>query len=1162
MTTLQFLSDLRKQEIHLWAERGRLRYRAPRGVISDSIRSELAKRKAEILAILNASLEAFPLDPSVIREAAKGRPLPLSLAEEGLWLLDQLKAGAAGWNMGSVLRLQGPLNVAALKDSLNALVQRHEILRTCFQLDGETPIRVIAPKLSVPLYVRQLDSSSDVEQEIRRIATEDAKQSFDLTQAPLFRVQLLRVHATDHIWIFTRHHIIHDGWSSRLFSRELFSFYKAFSLGAPPALAALPIQYSDYALWRRHRDDQMTENHLSYWRTKLDGLTPTELPSEKPRPQERSFDGATEEIQLSIASTSALRQHCRDEQSTPFMLLVAAFKVLMHRYTGNTDIAVGAAIAGRSRPEFESLLGMFVDLVVLRSDLSGKPSFRDLLNQVQMTCLDAYQHQELSFDRLLARLNPTRLVNRNPYFQVLFDMVNLPSEQPEVPGLTVKNLNVARVVARYEFTIRARETTEGIAIQITYSSDLFSRARVREMLEQYKYLLEQVVESPDRPIGDYSLLTASAKKLLPDPTAPLDDRWYGAVHELFAQHAARHPEKAAVGDATEELSYRDLDERSNQLAHYFIVHGIGREDVVAIYAHRSAALVWALLGVLKSGAAFCMIDPSHPAARVRECLSAAAPKALIQINGAGEPNAEMEEVLKSFSRGHRLASARASQVLSPYSTEDPAVNVSPDDLAYVIFTSGSTGKPKGVMGRHGPLTHFLPWLRDTFELSENDRFSQLTGLSSNILQREVFTALSLGATLCIPSVDGVGTWARIDEWLREKKVSVVHLTPAMIQVLENSSQQTIPSVRQVFFAGDLLRMGDVDKARRLMPAAEVANFYNSSETQRAGGYQIFRREEAGTYKDVPPLGRGIRDVQLLVLDRRGRLAGVGELGEIHVRSPHLARGYLGDDELTKTRFIVNPFARDDADRLYRTGEFGRFMPDGSVEFAARGRDQVSIRGFRIELGEIQAVLTRHPAVQDAVITAKEDTPGNNRLVAYTVLKKDHAATMYELRAFVKKNLPGYMVPGTFVFLESLPLNPSGKIDYGALPAPDVANTDINAIFLPPVTALEKVLAQSWAEILGVERVGIQDNFFELGGHSLVAMQLIARIEHAFKVELPLRSLYEAPTVADFAAALLRASHDPVRTEKTALLLLQLAQFSEDQVEKRLQEKASSNLPAK
>jgi amino acid adenylation domain-containing protein len=712
-------------------------------------------------------------------------------------------------------------------------------------------------------------------------------------------------------------------------------------------------------------------------------------------------------------------------------------------------------------------------------------------------------------------------------------------------------------------TVFATDQREALEISAVYDSELFSSAAIREMLEQWRYLLQQISENPDRTIDDYSMLTPTGQSGLPNPTMPLADRWHGAVHEMFARNAQSTPDKPALEDPHEVWTYRELDERSNQLAQWLIARGLRREEVVAIYAHRSAALVWAMLGILKAGAAFCVIDPSHPAARVKEYLAAIDPKALIQIGGAGEPGAEMEEVLTGFARLHRitlptLAKARVARFLSPYTTEAPAVNVGPDDLAYVIFTSGSTGKPKGVMGRHGPLTHFLPWVRDTFELSENDRFSQLAGLSSNILQREAFTALSLGATLCIPGDDGAASWDRMDEWLREKTTTIVHLTPAMIHMLGDVSQQSIPSVRRLFFAGDLLRARDVDSAQRLMPAADIVNFYNSSETQRAGGYQIFHRGEAIPFKDVPPLGRGIKDVQLLVLDRKGRLAGVGELGEIHVRSPHLARGYLGDPELTKSRFITNPFTGNHADRMYRTGEFGRFTPDGSVEFAARAQDQVSIRGFRVELGEIQAVLARHPAVQDAVIIAKEDAPGNNRLVAYAALKPDHAATTSEIRAFVKEQLPAYMIPSDFVLLASLPLNPSGKVDYRALPAPDPAHDQV--AFVPPVTALEKVLAQSWAEILGGKRVGLQDNFFELGGHSLFAMQVIARIEHAFEVALPLRILYEAPTLADFAAALLRASNQPVRIEKTAQLLLQLADISEEQVESMLRAKASLNPP--
>ncbi len=1111
----EMLFDLRSKGVVLWVEEKKLKYRAPQGALTAEIKSQLEQRKSEIIVFLQAQNRLNPAQSLAIPPAPQGADLPLSFSEEGIWSFEQLRPGTTAWNMQSSLRLLGTLNIPALESGLNALIRRQEVLRTAYILSAGEPRRVVTPELYLPLAIQPVACN----EEMRRIMKDEANTLFDLSRAPLFRIKILRLGETEHIFVFTSHHIITDAWSTKLFFNELFALYDMIAGGRASVQSDLPIQYSDYAFWVRHLET--LEAHFSYWKAQLEDLTVVQLPSDYPRPANLSFHGSRQRIALPQSLVSAIRKLCKQEKTTTFMLLLATFTVLFCRYTEKSDIIVGSTAAGRNRSELEHLIGMFINLLPLRINLAGDPSFREFLRRVREVCLDAYQHQDYPFEKLVQQLRPARDASQNPFFQVLFNVVNLPSLANQVNGLTIEPMARAEDTARFDLTLFAPETREEIQIIASYNHDLFSSGRITAMLEQAKHLLEQAVENPDRQIDDYSLVAESAKSILPDPTVTLDDAWRGAVHEIFARNAQRAPDKLAIEEPHEAWSYRELNNRSNQLAQHLLATGLAREDIVAIYGHRCAALVWALLGVLKAGAAFCIIDPSHPAARVKEYLRATAPKIFIQVGGAREPNPEMRETLNGFSRDRRIAlprvvGTRALQFLSPYSTEDPAVNVSPDDLAYVIFTSGSTGKPKGVMGRHGPLTHFLPWLRDTFELSENDRFSQLAGLSSNILQREIFTAFSLGATLCIPSSDSVANLSGVDEWLRETKVSVVHLTPAMIQVLEASSPQTIPSVRRVFFAGDLLRMRDVDTARRLMPNADVVNFYNSSETQRAGGYKTFRREEATTYKDVPPLGGGIRDVQLLVLDRNRKLAGVGELGEIYVRSPHLARGYLGDDELTKDRFIANPFAGDNADRMYRTGEFGRFMPDGSVEFAARGQDQASIRGYRIELGEIETALSRHPGIHQATVAVREDSAGDNRLVGYVVTKSDGAATASDLRGYLKQTLPEYMIPATFIFLPQLPLSTNGKVDRRALPPPGNTRPDLPETFVAPRTPMEILIAKTWTDVLGLDRVGLYDNFFDLGGHSLLSIQAIARIKEKTGVQIHPKA-FVTQTVAQLAS---------------------------------------------
>jgi hypothetical protein len=637
MTTAEFIANLRSRGIKLWPHGEKLRYSAPQGVLTAEIKSQLAERKAEILAFLKQRPSVATASRSPISSASRKGDMPLSFAEEGLWLLEKLTPGTAAWNMQSTMRLRGSLDVAALERSLNALVRRQEILRTAFTLSNQGPSRVITPELRLELPIVDLSQSAEPNNDISRMVSAEGKDPFDLSKAPLFRVKLLRLSATEHILLLTKHHIITDAWSAMLFFRELFALYEASVSHVPPALVDLPIQYSDYAFWLRHLRTSEMESHLSYWKGQLAGMHWVEMPRDRQKNADRSFRGSTERVPLSPILSRELRELCKHERTTPFMTLLAAFKALVYRYTGESDIVIGSTVAGRNKPELEPLIGLFINLMVLRSDLTGEPTFREVLARVREVCLQAHQHQDYPFEKLVQELGPAREPSRNALFQVLFNVVNLPSTPNTVTGLTVERMARPRDAARFDLTLYSPETAEGFEIIAAYNRDLFSSERIKEMLEQYKFLLEQVVENPDRKIDHYSLVTPNARRFLPDPAVRLDNSWYGGVHEIFARFAESQPNQWAVQDPREAWTYKELNERSNQLAHYLLAHEISREHIVAIYAHRSAPLVWALLGVLKAGAAFCIIDPSHPAARVNDCLSATDPKALILIGGAGEP---------------------------------------------------------------------------------------------------------------------------------------------------------------------------------------------------------------------------------------------------------------------------------------------------------------------------------------------------------------------------------------------------------------------------------------------------------------------------------------------------------------------------------------------
>ncbi|HEY0781503.1 MAG TPA: amino acid adenylation domain-containing protein, partial [Thermoanaerobaculia bacterium] len=640
------------------------------------------------------------------------------------------------------------------------------------------------------------------------------------------------------------------------------------------------------------------------------------------------------------------------------------------------------------------------------------------------------------------------------------------------------------------------------------------------------------------PIDRLSLLTEAAAALLPDPRRPLGDAWMGAVHERFAEAARRSPERLAVVDRDEAWSYRDLELRANRLAAFLLRGGVGRGDVVAIYGHRSVRLVWAVMAVMKAGAVLTILDPAHPPARLVDCLDVAAPRAFLAVAAAGPPAAAVAEHVRATVPCH-LALPPADAEDDPFvdgPADDPCVPVGPDDLAYVAFTSGSTGLPKGILGRHGPLSHFLPWQRTSFGLGETDRFSMLSGLSHDPLQRDMFTPLQMGAVLCVPDPEEIFNPGRLAEWMRREAITVAHLTPAMGQLMTERAAGAplvrLPALRWAFFVGDVLTRRDVARLEELAPKITCVNFSGSTETQRAVGYHLANRgpdggtESGAGRRSNLPLGRGMEDVQLLVLTPSGRLAGVGEIGEIHVRSPHLARGYLGDPAATSLRFLTNPSTGLSGDRVYRTGDLGRYLPDGEVEFAGRADDQVKIRGFRVEPGEIEGWLGRHPGVRESIVLPREGEGGDRRLIAY-VVAIDPDLSAADLRAFLRERLPEPTVPAAFVLLDRLPLTPNGKVDRRALSGMEIEKSAEAEAYTAPRNEVERTIAAILREALGVESIGAHDNFFEVGGNSLLLVRAHARLQERLGDRLQVIDLFSHPTVASLAEHCLESEAEAV-----------------------------------
>ncbi len=1082
-------------------------------------------------------LQSLAAPPAPAGES--NRSLPLSHQQERLWFLEQLEAARTTYIITAGVRIDGPLDADLLKQCLAGIAARHETLRTGFTIEAGEPRQLVHPKAPAPPRILDMSHLSPDARETRtdRIMAEEARRPFEPDRPPLARFLLLRFGPDDHVLVVSLHHLISDGWSMYLLLDELARLYGAGVADRPARLPALPVQYGDMAYWQKHqREDAALSGQRTYWRRQLAGIPELlDLPADRPRPAIRTHRGAMARGRLSPGMTSRIRALSRARGATVFMTLLAAFKLLLFKLTGQADIVVGAPIAGRNRAETENLIGFFINTLALRTSLDGSPTFIELLERVRRVCLDAYAHQEFRFETLLETLRPTRNLSHTPIFQVFFNMLGRPRSRASFPGLTVTPLPLPATDARFDLTLYVSESGSGFNLDALYNTDLFTAARIEEMLAQYKELLSQIIAEPHHLVRKYSLVTPRALKQLPNPARPLDAAWHGAIHEWFDRQAHRRPDRIAVCDPHDRWRYAELQTRANQLAHRLMADGVRVGDIVAIRARRNASLVWAMLGILKAGAAFLILDPQYPLTRLRTCLEQARPRMLLDLAGAGERPGDVTHPPTGLDPSNVLVlpdRQGAATAMAGRPATAPETGIGPSDLAYVAFTSGSTGAPKGIRGGHGSLTHFLPWQARTFGFNAADRFSMLSGLSHDPLHRDVFTPLAFGASIRAPDPVDMAP-ERLPDWMRREGVSVAHLTPALGRILTAGSNGVrLDRLRCAFFVGDALRHGDVAAMNRLAPAAGVVNYYGATETQRAVGYHPLPPPGAHSDKApvdpagrraIIPLGRGIRDVQLLVLNAAGKRAGIGEVGEIAVRSPHIALGCLTDEPGASDRFQPNPFARrhDPMDRLYKTGDLGRYTPDGAVMSMGRMDRQVQIRGFRVEPGEVEAVLKDHASVHEAAVIDRLDASGDRSLVAYVTPDASTPSGADALQRFLRERLPAYMLPSAITRLSELPLTPNGKPDRKALPAPRAQRPADLPLVAPRGEAESKVIS-AWREALGFSDIGREDNFFDLGGHSMLMIRVQQRLQAEFRREIPLVDLFQHSTVEALAGHLSRA----------------------------------------
>lgn len=1042
-------------------------------------------------------------EPPISRRPADG-PRSLSPGQERLWFLDQLGQGGSPYNLPQAWRLRGHLEVAALERSFGEIIRRHEALRTTIAVEDGLPLQVIAPWAGSILSVADLEALPKNEREarVRQLMSDEARRPFDLARGPLMRAILYRLEECEHILLVVVHHIIFDGWSWGLLIRELSTSYDAFARNLTPVLPELPIQYADYAHWQRERlQNQALQVQLEYWKRQLAGSPPLlQMPLDHPRPPVQTFRGANHRVELPGPLSDALISLSRREGSSLFMTMLAAFNVFVHRHAAVDDVVVGVPIANRTRLETESLIGLFINTLVMRTDLSGNPSFRGLVGRVREVALAAYAHQELPFERLVEELHPERDLSFNPLFQVMFDFQNAPRRSLTLTGIESVPLGIETDSSMFDLTLYLEEDAQGIVTRFEYNTDLFTRGTIERMAARFLALLEGVAADPECRIADLPILPeAERHRVVVEWNRTRADYPSDAcIHGLFEAQAERTPDATAVVCGSRRLTYRELNGRANQLAHRLIQHGVGPEVLVGVCVERSPEMLVTVLAVLKAGGAYVPLDPAFPAARLSQILEDAGVKVLVtqpevrtRLPSMGGPVLHVDDP----------CTARESR-------ENPGSAVTPDNLAYVMFTSGSTGRPKGVQVEHRAVVNLLESMGRAPGLTAEDVLVAVTTLSFDIAGLELYLPLARGARVVVAGRDDVVDGRRLAELLDSSGATVMQATPATWRMLLDSGWKGRKGMK-ILCGGEAL---PPELAAELLPlCSSLWNMYGPTETTIWS--TTCRMLAAGGPVSI---GAPIANTQVYVLDAGMRPVPIGVAGELYIGGDGLARGYLNRPDLTSEKFVPNPFSEGNGSRLYRTGDQCRWRDDGTLEHLGRLDTQVKVRGYRIELGDIEATLGGHPSVKECAAVVKNGAAGGSRLVAYAVCHPGQSPQPAELRQHLQERLPEYMVPWAIMILAQMPLTPNGKVDRRALPEPSGTSAESGTPYLAPRDQLEMQIVAVWQKVLKVRPIGVRDNFFDLGGHSLLAATLFAQLERRLGRKIPLATIFQAPTIEQLA----------------------------------------------
>ncbi len=1106
-----------------------------------------AESLRELAAIIyQEQQQKIGYSPSVIEVQPREGILPLSFAQQRLWFLDQLSPGNLFYNIPVALRFKGEMDVEAFRWSINQIIARHEILRTRFDSVSGKPVQIIEDQLEVEIPFVDLIEIPESERfdQVIQLLTAEANKPFELSLLPLMRVLFVRTNEDEHFFLLTIHHIITDGWSVNLMVKELVRLYEIRILADTTSdissdLPPLPIQYADFTLWQRKwLEGDNLSLQLDYWRNKLNGRPHLlNLPTDYPRPPLQSSNGGAINFEIDKETFDSLRTVSIANNVTLFITLLASFQILLAKYSGQEDILVGTPIANRNRSELEQLLGFFVNTLVVRSNITAEQSVSQLLKQVRETAIEAYAHQDLPFELLVESIQPERDLSHSPIFQAAFSLQTMPSQILEIPGLIIEPVELESLTSKFDLTMVMAETDSGLSGTLEFSTDLFEQRTIEKMVEHWKVLLESVARNDEELVSNINILTDDEKTtILHDwnqtyAQTPINF----CAHELFEFQAQHNPNVVALSFDGRELTYEELNKKSNQLANFLIDLGIADNDLVGISTLRSIEMVIGVLAVMKAGGAYLPLDPTYPSDRLEFMVSDS------HISYLLSQRVLETQIPKSNARIIWLDADWDK--ISEFPDTQPDVKVSPDDLAYVIYTSGSTGKPKGTLLNHRGLSNLTGAQKTAFNVRIGSKILQFSPYSFDASVWEMFMALANGATLCIVKQEILSSPDDLFTAIEQEKITNITLPPSVLRVMPKGD---LPDLETIIAAGEACTP---DLVEHWAEGRQFVNAYGPTETTVCASMYMCSPED----ESAPPIGKPIANTKLYILDNNLLPVPVGVPGELHVSGVSLARGYLNRPEVTRQKFIHNPYSP--GERMYKTGDLVKYRADGNIEFLGRIDQQVKVRGFRIELGEIENTINQHDAVKESVVVVREDQGEDKRIVVYIVLNEGSELSVNEVKSFARQYLPEYMVPAAVLFLDMFPLSPSGKVDRNLLPAPDDINFGVQAEYIAPRNDQEEELAAICSELLGIEKVGINDNFFEMGGHSLLATQFISRTRETFDVEIPLRSLFEYPTIAGLSEQIsLLKTPEETEDERIQRLLSQIDQMDEDEILTLLEEK--------